>query len=413
MKLFQKKKKEKEFGLKLIIEVSEHSSSSNYFNPKKIENKYTILVKENSYLFISKDNKLVLSKYQGEKKEDERTIFLIELEEKNAQLSNLFPYIFYDGVEKFNAFINNLNSRLYKIIKKCPDENIFNNDKLNMNYIHYLKKNDIIRRGQDVKLILKEFHLSNKKEENDNINELINIKIENNEDQVCNICGKKFLDQENPLIKFCLCGKYTHFNCKKEEIKRTEEIYKEDCFKYNIKNCDECKKIIPLSFICNNKPFKLYDFLLKNSNEDFLLFESSDYYNNTGKISRNIFYIKINEDKETILIGGENKAKKNYVIKFDKLIKIYEDSISFEQAIIECDRKEQILKLKNINEKHDIMVLQEDIILKPDDEMIYIQYENTLIGAKLIKRSEFDETENEMKNNPDIIEKRTEIISSE
>ena len=144
-----------------------------------------------------------------------------------------------------------------------------------------------------------------------------------------------------------------------------------------------------------------------------MLFESSDYYNNTGKISRNIFYIKINEDKETILIGGENKAKKNYVIKFDKLIKIYEDSISFEQAIIECDRKEQILKLKNINEKHDIMVLQEDIILKPDDEMIYIQFENTLIGAKLIKRSEFDETENEMKNNPDIIEKRTEIISSE
>ena len=95
------------------------------------------------------------------------------------------------------------------------------------------------------------------------------------------------------------------------------------------------------------------------------------------------------------------------------MIKIYEDSISFEQAIIECDRKEQILKLKNINEKHDIMVLQEDIILKPDDEMIYIQFENTLIGAKLIKRSEFDETENEMKNNPDIIEKRTEIISSE
>ena len=44
MKLFQKKKKEKEFGLKLIIEVSEHSSSK-YFNPKKIENKYTILVK--------------------------------------------------------------------------------------------------------------------------------------------------------------------------------------------------------------------------------------------------------------------------------------------------------------------------------------------------------------------------------
>ncbi len=71
------------------------------------------------------------------------------------------------------------------------------------------------------------------------------------------------------------------------------------------------------------------------------------------------------------------------------------------------------MKLKNINEKHDIMVLQEDIILKPDDEMIYIQFENTLIGAKLIKRSEFDETENEMKNNPDIIEKRTEIISSE
>ena len=33
MKLFEKKKKEKEFGLKLIIEVSEHSSSSKYFNP--------------------------------------------------------------------------------------------------------------------------------------------------------------------------------------------------------------------------------------------------------------------------------------------------------------------------------------------------------------------------------------------
>ena len=63
--------------------------------------------------------------------------------------------------------------------------------------------------------------------------------------------------------------------------------------------------------------------------------------------------------------------------------------------------------------EHDIMELQEDIILKPDDEMIYIQYENTLIRAMLIKRSEFDETENEMKNNPDIIEKRTEIISSE
>ena len=403
----KKKKKKKKHGLKLTIE--EINSSSNDTEQKK-----TFLIKADSYLFLKYNNKsnkldkIIIGDQHGKMKEGEKFLFAVEIGKDNARLNNPL----YKGLHKIkenfmNDFNKHIKSKLYKIIKKCDDENIINDEKKNMNYSHNLRFYDVI--GLDgVSLNLKEFNLNNKEEKNRNEKPLTTFKLDHgNNDNICNICEKGDLGPDNPLIRFCLCEEFTHFNCKKEKIKSSKEEISKDCFKYDIRNCPKCNEIIPLNFVFNNKLYDLFEVPDNNLKEDFLLFETFDYMNDQGQYLKNIFYIKINKEKENILIVGNNKEK-NIINKYDKLIKIDKNLEPFEQAMIVCDKLNKTLKIININENNNIFVLQENILLKPDDDMLYLKYENYQIGVKLIKKNEFDEVEKEMNKNQKIIEERME-----
>lgn len=406
-------KKKKKFFLQLNIQISE-GENNKYYNPNKIKSKYTMFINQNSYLFLNNDNKLIISDQQGKIKENEKNIFYIELNEGNVQLKYPLYKGSYKFKEKFVDSINDyLNSQLYKLILNSKNENIFNDINKKMNYNHNLKINDVIR-IDNFKLILKEFHINNNKENNNSKNQTITAKLEfdldDDKDNICKICDEGDLGPEDPLIRFCRCEEYIHINCKKKEIIQTEEEIYKDCFRYNIKNikaCEKCKGSIPLTFIYNNKLYELFDIPKKNLNEDFLLFESLDYKNDKDESMRNIFYIRINEEKENILIGGENKeGNKNYTNKFDKLIKIDYNTIPYEQALIECDKLNKILKIKNINETHNFSILQENILIKPNNDEIYINVDNVKVEAKLIKKEEFEEFIKKWKDNFEKIEER-------
>ena len=103
---------------------------------------------------------------------------------------------------------------------------------------------------------------------------------------------------------------------------------------------------------------KLLDIDRKET-EEFLLFESLDYYdNNRITIDKYIYYIKLdkNKNKETIVItGSENKSD---IDKYDNLIEIDDNLIDKGKAMIECDKSTHKLILKNIGNENNISILQ-------------------------------------------------------
>ena len=106
--------KNRKYGLKLKIEISERHS---YFDSKKIKNKYIILEKEDSFYFLKNNSEgLAKGESQGFIEEDEHVIFQIEFENDNVQISNLFYKDVYKGnLKQFYNYINGFNYKLYKM----------------------------------------------------------------------------------------------------------------------------------------------------------------------------------------------------------------------------------------------------------------------------------------------------------
>ena len=391
------------YGLKLNIEISDKNI---YFDPNKVKNKYIILEKENSFYFLKNNYEgIAKGEFQGFIEEDEYVIFQIEFGKDNVQLINLYyKEVFRGRLEQFYDYINEFNFKLYKMILKCEEEN-----EKNMNYSHILNIYDIIR-IKEVKLLLRDYKINNdNKILNDKNPEFI-VEIKNEKIDKCDICNESGSSQENPLINLCKCK--VHFICKKNEIKEklTKFINKEEkCIKYSLKTtCSKCSEIFPLFFIYNNKQYELLDIDRKET-EEFLLFESLDYYNNNRiTIDKYIYYIKLdkNKNKETIVItGSENKSD---IDKYDNLIEIDDNLIDKGKAMIECDKSTHKLILKNIGNENNISILQESILLKPDDGALMLNLANIQVEAKLISSEGFDEVEKEMEKNNEIIEERKE-----
>ena len=386
--------KNKKHGLKLNIEISSRHS---YFDPKKIRYKYIILEKEDSFYFLKSDGQgLAKGEFQGFIEENEHVIFQIEFENDNVKIINLFYKDIYKGnLARFYNYINGFNYKLYKMILKSEEE-----DENNLNYKHSLELYDIIK-IKEFKLLLRDYRINKKKSpKNKNPKFIIQInEAKHEEHEECVSCNKTNSSPDNPLINFY--NEIKHLNCIKEEInQKTTNVNG----KYIIKNPDN----YPLFFIYDNKQYDLLD-IPKNQNEDFLLFESLDYLDIKGnKIDKYIFYIKLdkNKPKEKILItSGENKNK---IKEYDNLIELDENIIDNGKAVIECDKLNQNLILKNIGEENDISVLQENILLKPDNGVLYMNSANVKIEAKLISSNEFDDVEKEMEQNKEKIEERKE-----
>ena len=135
--------------------------------------------------------------------------------------------------------------------------------------------------------------------------------------------------------------------------------------------------------------------------DDFLLFESLDVFD------KNIYYIKLdkNKNKEKILISSPDDNK-DIINKFDKFIEIDNNLISNEKAVIECDKVNKTLALKNVGDENNISVLQEKILLKPNNDKLLIYFANILIEAQLINNDKFVDIEKEIEKNSENIEER-------
>ena len=380
--------KNKKYGLKLEIEISERHL---YFDPKKIKNKYIILEKNNSFYFLkNRSEGLAKGEMEGFIEDNEHVIFEIEFENDNVKITNLFYKNVYKGnLDQFYNYINGFNYKLYKMILKNKE-----GDQNNLNYKHSLELYDIIR-IKEIKLLLRDCRINSKKSPK-NKNPQFILQLNEEKYEKCSKCNKTDSSPGNPLINFY--NNKAHLNCLKKEIENATTINKEGkCIKYIIDNSDK----YPLFFIYDNKQYDLLN-IPKNSNVDFLLFESFDYKDTY------IFYIELdkNKTKEKIIITSpENK---NNMDEYDNIIELDENLIDNGKAVIECDKLNQNLILKNIGEGNNISVLQENFLLKPNNGVLFMNSSNIKIEAKLINSNEFDDVEKEMEKNNEKIEERKE-----
>ena len=90
------------------------------------------------------------------------------------------------------------------------------------------------------------------------------------------------------------------------------------------------------------------------------------------------------------------------------MIEIDDNLIDNGKALIECDKLNHNLVLKNIGEVNNISILQEKIVLKPNDGKLFMNLANIQIEAELINSDKFGEVEKEMEKNIEKIEERKE-----
>ena len=446
-----KNDKEEKLGLFCKIIVSD---STQLFNKTKIIKEYSILLNENYPFLVLKRNlkSFAIMKEQPSIKPDEDLIFEIKIKSDSIELFNPIDRCSscINQIKLYNK-IAKLNYKLWQSLKSLPkSEKDFKITEENKNlYLYELKQNDIIRMG-DIKFILREINIiHNNINNNDHNNKCHDefmqnqyiIKIKPSEGNVCEICKKTDMQEDNPIIKLCECENHYHFKCMKEKIK--ERVIKEEdesvgCTRYYIKtNCLGCKKFINLRFILdekdNNNNYnylglseknfakkpKLYELIdiKKKKEEEYLIFETIDFKDTQYEYIKYFFYIKFrklekNKNVETILIGGDRTKNEKY--RYDKLIKIEKNNtISSQHALIDYDIEEKTLILRNISDSHNTLILKDknylEIIPNNDEfkfKQILLELGNIKIEPSLIKSNEFEEYENKMKNNPEPIEIR-------
>lgn len=428
-------------GLVSYISISD---SKSIFDNEKIIKKYTILIKEDFYLILKKDHQsLALLKEQGSIEKDEIIIFQVKIKSDKIELTNHIDKCYNCAQKlKFYEKINILNYKLWKALPKDANDE---NNKYN------LTENDIIR-FDNIKLILREFNTKKIEEKKDKENNTINEEETNKEittttnmdydssnkntpevinnnyriienkrqftilldtyRKECNNCKYKNI-LNNPIIKICECEKYEHFECIKKNITGLNTI---DNIKYNIETfCKDCNTFKTTSFIIKDgNKFKLF-YLPKipiEYDDDYLLFEVFYLLDNSDEYINYFLQIKFNKKDKNIgkiLIGPKNEKEKN---ECDKVIEI--DNVNkTSYAIIEYNLQEKSLFLRNIN---NTLVLGSKYILESNNSNsnnIFFEFGNLRIESTLINSDKFDDIENQMKNNPDNIEKRTkfEIIN--
>ena len=352
--------------LYLVSEILVSDCPQNFDKNSVEEKKHIILQKNNSFLILKKDHKsFAIFKDQDKiHSEDETQIFVVY----NTFLLNFYDTCKnYKRIEKFYEKINNLNYALWKSIPEYP-KNISINEENKDIYLYNLKENDIIRLGK-IKLILREFHIANNNKKEKNNNERpFTMKLKKFEGKICSICDKSNTETDNPIIQFCLCEKYKHFKCQKEKIK--ELIFfdgnNDDYISYSYKTqCFDCKNFILSSFIIED-----------NKEKD-----------------NNI---------QSILLGRKSNRYKNK--RFDNYIFIKNtDCLSHEHAIIEYNKEEKTLVLRNISETLNTLVLQKQISLEPNKNIL-LEVGNVQINSYLISNDDkkIEEINTQMKNDPSI-----------
>jgi len=213
-----------------------------------------------------------------------------------------------------------------------------------------------------------------------------------NENDKCWLCLNSNFDEDNPLVCFCNCHNFIHFECLKrhlhsnskiivtENLKKTITTY--TCSKFN---CDICLKPYKLRFRIPefDRTYELIDLNLPEETDYFCL-ESLDYI----KDNNNIKIVHIVQ-----LIDGEiNIGRANYNDIIDEDI-----SISRDHAILKYNKYNKSLFLENKNGKFGTLVLVRGNI-KVNEEKTYFQIRNTKISMKLTNEKKFNSIDKESSN---------------
>jgi hypothetical protein len=422
----------------LAINISV-SDSSSIFNKSKITKKFTHVFEneDDNYLILKSNHEsFAILKYQSLIDEKEIMIFKIVMKNDEIKIVNCIDRC-YNCTRKtkyYRQMIKDSNFYLWKSIPKLENYD-FIDDKSAYLYMHQLKENDIIRLGT-IKMIIREFHTFQNNQQNNQGNNnncfdcnkkkykrSFTLVLENDMEDICEFCNKKYLEPDNPLVKFCECEKYTHFKCMKAKFKEImiQSTESNGCTRYYIKtHCFYCKKFIPWSFLMedkkHNNEYKLYELIdiPRNQNEEYLLLETFDFYDTQKEFIKYIFYLKFrkqanNKNIETILIGGDRKKSNKY--RYDKLVKIEKtNSISSQHALIDYDIEEKSLFLTNISDTHNTLVYQDEFKMKKNENnKLLLELGNIKIESKLIRSDELEDVKKNMENNPETFEERKQI----
>ena len=403
--------------LHLTVKISENSfgifDKSHY-----IEKEFDI--NDKVFGFLNNDNQIIVDKNQGSQEDDE--IILFHIRERKEEFYSFENILYKNSLKPTRSFINSLNYKLWYVIKNYPEENeknIHNINENNINEDYYLCENDIIRLG-NFKFILREIHLKNYNKnivnhkdklkydihdinKNNNLafeftQNLENYILTENKDIICSSCKKSICNKDNPIISLCNCESYQnkHYECLKEALElKIAQNDKKTSTNYIVKiRCKDCKNQLPLSFKIRerDRPFDLIDFD-KHEDKDYLFFESFEYLTEYQVYEKSFHLIELNTDDNNdndvipITIGRDGSFEKHR----DNDIKIFEPSVSRgKHAVIDYNKKEGTLLLKNMSKTSYSLVIIKDI-LKINRNKIHLQIGRTFIEACLLDKNEIKE----------------------
>ena len=402
-------------GLFLNIKTYLKNSSKLFDYSSKDITEINTFIEDPTYLTRKNDNYIRVDKQADiEPKRGEELLFYIR--KNKSQIYSFDSPVPFKNISFSRDNLNNLDNKMWYVLNS-------NNPNLtNQNDDYYLGKNDIIKMG-NIKFIVKEIMIEQNQEKEKNISHYKKLNydisllnkdggqifnfcpepkkyyLSTEESKInkiyCNICDKKECYLDNPIISFCNCNYYTHFNCLKNKInKKATLMQNEDktINTYCIKGigCKKCYFGYPLKFKIKEKE-QFYEFVLFRvdtpTEGNYIIFESIEsrfFFGNIKFIS--LIYLN---DKEITFGRGKNND-----------IVIMDPSISRFHALVKLVDGKAVLK--NCSEKYGTLVLVKKLI-SINYNKIQLQVGRTLIEAKLIKYGEYKKLQ---VNNKKIIYKK-------
>ena len=402
-------------GLYLHFEIFQSNEPVIYGKEKEKEKNIQnfFITEKDSFLFINRDTYNINTYSNHNEHEDgEAIVFKVERKDGSFILINSFKSI---ASSKHDIDIIK-NHKIWFLINN-KDKNKFK-DITNENDDYYLCENDIIKLGAELYIVRKininkkEDSIKNQGGENDNkSNKIYDIQTLNKKSEKikfdtcyeiqdlsnCNLCDHILEDLNNKKETIKDWIKINMVTCKDTTDKKVKS------YKFTLKKCNECNKIYPLRYK-NSEGSEIIDLsgIEEPENKDYIILESIEQIDEEMKYNayyKYIHIIELTKDKEEIKIGRD---KDNDVIDNNC-------SISREQAIIEFNKNEKTLLLKNLSDRGTCVLIKDDLKIS-DKKEIYLREGNLYFYAKIIDKKEFDIKDKEEKEKAEKREKQDEEI---
>ena len=357
---------DEKLGLYLDFKTYSKNEKNIYDFSSKETNETNTLV-ENTTFIIRKDRSFIRVDMQSDiqKNLGEELLFKVRMRNNNIfMLENPVPN---KNIPLTIDNINNINNKIWFVLNS-------NNPKLeNENEDYYLCENDVIRMG-NIKLMVKELHMEETKEEEKKKDDNIKLKEEEENQRNENYDINKLNENGGPIFNFYSQVKKYFFS---QEEAGKENIICNLCKK---NNCDKENPLI--SFCdCNYFHFQCLFDINKPHDGNYMILESIEdkmYYG----FLKLIYVIKLTE--EIINIGR---------IMNENDIIIRDPSISKMHAEIKYDKKKRKILIKNKSHTFGTSILiKNPLIIK--NKKILLQNGRTLIEAKLMKVGDFEKNIN-------------------